>query len=148
MKTTIKAIKLTLLIKSAIVIGLMGFGTAANADYYYGSSGPSCGSPCGGGRAVYETRAVTPIYAAPVKKVKYYRRTRSLGSYNMEVYYVWPTYAGPVWAPSCGNGCVQAARPSCYTPSCSDFYVPEQYYTSVSNAYEYMDERTGDDFYY
>jgi hypothetical protein len=147
MKTTIKASKLTLVCKSIILMTIVGFGTAARADYYYGYGGcatPCCGSPCGG--RVVETRAVTPIYAPPVKKVKYYRRTRSLGSYNMEVYYVWPTYAGPVWAPACGGGCVQPVRMYCGAPPCTDFYVPQEYYTTVSNAAYYADEHTADDF--
>ncbi len=65
----------------------------------------------------------------------------------MEVYYVWPTYAGPVWAPACGNGCVQTVRPACYSSGCGDFYVPESYYTTYSNVDMYMDGRTGDDFW-
>lgn len=143
MKTIIKAP--TLLIKSIILISFIGLGIEARADYYYGYGGgcatPCCGSPCG---RVVETRAVQQIYVPPVKKVKYYRRTRSLAGYNMEVYYVWPTYGGPVWARSCGNGCVQPSM-YCGAPPC-DFYVPPEYYTSVTNANVYLDERTADDF--
>lgn len=94
----------------------------------------------------YETRAVQRIYVPPVKKVKYYRRTRSLGGYNMVVYYVWPSYTGVVYAPACGSGCMQ---PVCSAPSCApDFYVPPEYYTSVSNVDQYIDQTTGDDFRY
>lgn len=128
-----------------MLVGIVGFASQVRADYYYGCSTPCCGSPCGGQRVV-ETRAVTPIYAAPVKKVKYYRRTRSMGGYNMEVYYVWPTYAGAVWAPGCGGGCAAVVRPACYTSSCGNFYVPQEYYTTVSNVDMYMDEHTADDF--
>ncbi len=143
MKTTIKASKLTFLIL------LLGFGSEAYADYYYAGCPTPCPVPCPSpcARRVVETRAVQQIYVPPVKKVKYYRRTRSLSGYNMEVYYVWPTFYGPVWAPSCGNGCVQPVMPmmNCGAPPCG-FYVPPEYYTTVSNSGVYMDEHTADDF--
>lgn len=145
MKTKTIAGKLTLW----MVIAL--FTAPANADYYYGTevgcATPCCGAPCG--RTVKYRVAAQQIYAPPVKKVKYYeRKTRNLGGYNMTVYYVWPTYTGVVVAPACGGGCVQpVVRTYCEPPSCGDFYVPPEYYTTVSND-DVMDERTADVFSY
>lgn len=154
MKTIIKGNKLASLVKSIVLMTAVSFGGHAYAEYYVaytvrdfgGCSTPCCGSSCGG-RMVNERRPVQQIYSPPLKKVKYYQRSRYRDSYNrVMVYYVWPTYSGAVWAPACGGGCAQPVMSNCGAPPCSDFFVPPQYYTTVSNADQFMDQRTADDF--
>ena len=142
MKMIITSIKFSSYLKGSVFLVAMWCSSQVSAEYYEACGAPCCGVSCG---TVVRARAVQQIYAPPVKRVKYYRHTRSLSGYNMEVYYVWPTFVGAVWAPACGGGCVQPAM-TCGGPSCGSFYVPPEYYTSVTNAYEFSDERTADDF--
>lgn len=111
------------------------------AEYYVvysvvelGAPISSCSTPC--------QRVVTHKYK---KYVKYKKHSR----YNIQTYYVWPMYAGTLWVPKCGGGCMQWSSGYCRTMDCQDFYVPPQYIRSYYDPDDLgppMDMRTADDF--
>lgn len=142
MKTIIKGSILALTLLSSVSYAEYYF--APPGVVYTGCATGCCGSSCGGERVITRER----VYSPPARKVKYYTHNRARGNYSsVSVYYAWPTYAGPVWAPACGGGCAQPMVTYCDSFSCPGFYVPPEYYTSYSNVDMY-DERTADDYYW
>jgi len=147
--------------KVTVLMTATAFSSSAIADYYMMEGSPcatSCCGGCGTTEVVYTTTP-TRIYVPPsskvkkvvkkrkVKKVKYYKKKR--GSYQMVKYYVFPAFPGAVIvpAPVCKGACgMQYVVGDCVSPSCNSFYVPPEYYTSVSNVGYYQDRATADDF--